>query len=631
MEREPISGWKAIAPRIALALLIAAALDLILSAANGYPLIRPFGTFPPPLMESVVVLGLETLFLFPVVAVACLLLLAAHRLPVIGPVLERAPRFAVLAPATLPVVLNRLYRFPGSVEPLYVAVLLAVPIALLTLESFRPLPRPGRLEGAIAAAVAGLFVLAALGWPSLGPTLVEGETDTQRSSRPPEDGPNLLLIVLDTLRADHLSLYGYPRETSPWLDRFARTALVFDRAVAPSSFTLPSHATLFTGLYPETHGAVVRDGGVSLSELGLEDDWTPVQPLAAEAVTLAEIAAEAGLETGAVCANVAYLSRYFALDQGFRDYAVPQGGWYSWQPAGLVLARKVFGKLLPARWDWWYRSRVLGHGRYYLLASEVNRLALSWLAPRRHDRFFLFLNYMDAHAPYMPLGGYRNLFPASDAPQVVDRARIESGEREILVEEREPLVDAYDAEIRYLETIVLIVGDHGESFGEHHELEHATGLHEPQLHVPLLLRLPGQADGRRETRRVHLVDVMPTLLDALGLQRPPNLQADSLLRAERPLPIVAHLGPYGRDYSEDAIYVDQWKLIVSSRGQVELYDLSEDAGEAQNVVAERPEWVGELIDRLQTFKSEATPRFGPGESEIDPETLERLKGLGYVN
>jgi arylsulfatase A-like enzyme len=346
---------------------------------------------------------------------------------------------------------------------------------------------------------------------------------------------------------------------------------------------------------------------------------------------------------------VAYLSRYFALDQGFRDYAVPEGGWYSWQPAGLVLARKVFGKLLPTDWDWWYRSRVLSHGRYYLLAPEVNRLALGWLAPRRHNRFFLFLNYMDPHAPYLPLGAYRNLFPASDAPQVVDRARIESGEREILVEERDPLVDAYDAEIRYLddhlaelfaqleawglleETIVLIVGDHGESFGEHNELEHATGLHEPQLRVPLLLRLPGQADGRRESRPVHLVDVMPTLLDALGLQRPPDLQADSLLRAERPLPMVAHLGPYGRDYSEDAIYADRWKLIVSSQGHVELYDLRDDPEEAENLVAQQPEAVRELIDRLQAFKSKASPRFGPGTSEIDPETLERLKGLGYVD
>jgi arylsulfatase A-like enzyme len=494
--------------------------------------------------------------------------------------------------------------------------------------------------------MSGLLVLLAVWLPSIGGPPLHLDVETQDSSS--EDGPSLLLIVLDTLRADHLGVYGYPRSTSPWLDDFSRTAIVFDRAIAPASYTLPSHATLFTGLYPETHGALVSDAGVTLSHLGLADDWASVQPLSQEALTLAEIAREAGLQTGAVCANVAYLSPYFALDQGFQTYAVPGGGWYSWQPAGLVLGRKLFGSLTPPSWDWWYQSRILASGRYYLLASEVNDLALRWLAPRRDGRFFLFLNYMDAHAPYMPVKGYRDLFPAADVAQLVDRERIERGERPILPEERQPLVDAYDAEIRYLDDhlgalfaqletwglledmVVVIAGDHGESFGEHNEFDHATGLHEPQLHVPLLLRLPGQVDGRRESRPVFLADVMPTLLEALGLETPTDLQARSLFETERPLPIVAHLGPYAHDHSEDAIYSGPWKLILSSLGDVELYDIQVDPDELTELSGEHPDIVQALTDQLQQFKTEVTPRFGQSTDSIDPETLERLKALGYI-
>jgi arylsulfatase A-like enzyme len=640
--------WRGIALQVALAVTVATAIDLGLAALNGYPLTRPFCTFPPPLGDTVVVVVLNTLCLCAVVVPAYLLLVVARRLPGIGSVLERVPRFSIAAAAVLPVVVNRLIRAPGTVEPLVVAALLVVPAALLLAESLGTLPRPGRREGPVSAGMAGLVVVLAFGLPSLGPSLAD-TTTIPSAPRAVEDGPNLLIIVLDTVRADHLGLYGSPRPTTPWLDAFARSATVFDAAVAASSFTLPSHATLFTGLYPESHGAVVRDDGVSLSELGLEDDWTPVQPLAQEAVTLAEIVADAGLETGAIAANVAYLSPYFALDQGFATYAVAAGGWYSWQPAGFVFTRKLLGKLASPGAYWWFRSRVLGRGRYYLLAPEVNRLALRWLEPRRDQRFFLFLNYMDAHAPYLPHSDYRGLFPESDAPQILDRERTRPGDPDNLAESIGPMGDAYDAEIRYLDdhlgelfsrldswgvlddTMVLIVGDHGESFGEHDEMDHATGLHEPQLRVPLLLRFPGQTEGRRVERRVHLVDVMPTLLDAMGLERPEDLQAGSLLDAERPLPVAAHLGPYGRDYSENAIYGDPWKLIVSSRGDIELYDIVADPQESTNLAEERAGVVRDMMERLGQFKSEALPRFGPAGTAIDAKTLERLRALGYVN
>jgi arylsulfatase A-like enzyme len=643
---EPRKGHQTILRRLLLAIVMGSAIDLTLAAAYGYPLARPLWSFPPPLSDSLTVVGLEMVLLTPVVTLAFLMIQAASHLPGVGPVLRRAPRFMTLGAAMFPVILNRLYRAPGSVEPLVVLALLGVLSILLLLELFGSRRGPSNREGWSAAVLSGLLLPLAVWLPSMGGPPLHLDDGTHGSSS--KDGPSLLIIVLDTLRADHLGLYGYPRSTSPWLDDFARTSIVFDRAIAPSSYTLPSHASLFTGLYPEAHGALVSGTGVSLSHLGLADDWASVQPLSQEALTLAEIAREAGLQTGAVCANVAYLSPYFALDQGFQTYVVPGGGWYSWQPAGLVLGRKLFGNLTPASWDWWYQSRILASGRYYLMASEVNDLALRWLGSRRDSRFFLFLNYMDAHAPYMPVNGYRDLFPAADVAQIVDRERIESGERRILPEERQPLIDAYDAEIRYLDDhlaalfeqletwgllenmIVVIAGDHGESFGEHNEFEHATGLHESQLHVPLLLRLPGQVDGRRESRHVYLADVMPTLIEALGLEIPTNLQVTSLFETTRPLPIVAHLGPYAHDHSEDAIYSDPWKLILSSLGDIELYDTRTDPDELMELSAEHPDIVQELVEQLRQFKTEVTPRFGQSADSIDPETLERLKALGYI-
>ncbi len=200
-------------------------------------------------------------------------------------------------------------------------------------------------------------------------------------------GPNLLLIVLDTLRADHVGTYGYSRAVTPWLDEFAKGATVYERVVAPSSYTLPTHATLFTGLYPESHGAIENDrhDGVSLEQLGLQADWANVSPLPDEAQTLAEIMSEKGYETGAICANSAYLSRTFNLDQGFKTYVDATGSREAWRPAGLLIAVKF---PIPQKWRL-YRM-MASNERYYLFASEINALTYRWLNGRPDRPFFSF-------------------------------------------------------------------------------------------------------------------------------------------------------------------------------------------------------------------------------------------------
>jgi arylsulfatase A-like enzyme len=617
------------------------AVDVTLAAVDGYKLARPLWPMPAwaDAMRSI---GFEVVVIGACVAVvhAALWLLqgVSRRAARLSPTTWAGVLLAALTPiAAWWVVADR------GAGWLLLAALVVVTAAAF--ERFRRLPEPRVLSSllALAAAVAasaGALLVPALELARIEPSYVE---ERQQSS---SEAPNLLLIVLDTVRADHLGAYGYGRETTPFLDALASRATRYRHAVAASSYTLPSHATLFTGLYPESHGAIIDAEGVSLeSALGLSDA-ARVAPLSPEATTLAELAREAGLDTAAVGANLAYLSPAFGVDQGFETYFVPSQRWSSREPAGIGIGRKLAG-MLPSRASAWYRSRVTGNGRFYLLASEVNAAALRWLESRRDDRFFLFLNYMDAHAPYLPPPGYRDAFPHSDAPQPrLDAFRF-ADSAGLAPDARAALVDAYDAELRYLDdhllllferlqawdlldrTLVVIVGDHGESFGEHGELEHATGLHEPQLHVPLLVVSPGQTAGAVVDRTVHLADVLPTVALRLGLRTPSDLDGTPLGERNRRLPVAARLGPYGGTPTLNAFYRHPYKLIIGGDGRVELYDLVSDPTESRDLSATKPEVLEELRMAYDRFERRVRPRFRADPAVLDPATRERLRELGY--
>jgi arylsulfatase A-like enzyme len=545
-----------------------------------------------------------------------------------------APWVRVLVTAAAPLLLWRAVAGLDAAVVVWGSGHLMVIALILGLQRVRgnDFRGPGLWETGAALAVFSVALVASLWLPSRAlsriPTVHPRVGESVSS-----EGPNLLMIVLDTVRADHLRPYGYERDTMPFVTGLAARATLFERAVAASSYTLPSHASLFTGLLPESHGARVVETGVSLDSLGLEEDLTPVAPLSDEATTLAELAQKAGLATGAIAANLAYLSRAFGFAQGFDDYIVSTRGWSQWQPAGLAIGRKIVTRLFPASVGFWYRSRITGQGRFYLLAAEVNAMALRWLEERRDQRFFLFLNYMDAHAPYLPPPGYRALHPASDSPQS---------------SRREALVDAYDAELRYLDdhladlfaqleawgmldhTLVVIVGDHGESFGEHGEFEHASGLHEHQLHVPLVIRRPGQGTSERVSRRVHLADLLPTVATLLSLELPDELDGTSVFDDARDTPVTAHLGRYRGILSRDAIYLEPYKLIkIEGDGGVELYDLAADPNEQNDLAAERPDLVRNLSRELERVKQAAQPRFDSSPADLDEQTRERLRALGY--
>jgi len=418
--------------------------------------------------------------------------------------------------------------------------------------------------------------------------------------------PNVLFIVLDTTRADRLSAYGYSKPTSPFLAEFVEGATVFERAIAPSSYTLPSHASMFTGLYPTSHGARLAAAtapSVSLLALGLRGDPHEVRPLSPRATTLAELAHDAGMATGAICGNTAYLSPFFGLDQGFDTYVA-----------------KTAEK------------------EDYIDGALVTRLALFWLRAHRKERFFLFLNYVDPHAHF-----------SHDDPSELPSypgLRVDPAEPGFW----------YDPQIRYMDdqlaalfdemgetgalddTLVVIVGDHGESFGEHGTSGHGTSLYQHEVHVPLLIRRPGQRQGRRVGEFVSLVDLFPTVLQELGIPIPEGVADASLFDEASAGPVVSYLGPYWQLRGHlFAVYDEPWKLLrvaptlaggLGAAG--ELYDLEEDPGETTNLFDERPSVAARLTREITRFREEMQPRFPVTAARPDDDTLRRLRALGYA-
>lgn len=630
---------KQIAWPLFLALFIAPAIDLSIAAIGGYGLRA----------DAALLAGLDALLLALFIVPAFGVLLVVRWTPWIrfSP-LERAPWLSALCLAWMPLALVRLWHHHDLKGLLAQLAVLAVLAAVGLVEKRRILPGPGPKSG-LAFSLASLAVVGLL--------IVQDPLPGRSMLNPPGEGPasaataaepNVLLIVTDTLRADHLSIYGYPKSISPWFDEFSQGATVFDHAISSSSYTLPAHASLFTGLYARAHGAHVT---AHLEEdiIGNERfrwlEGAQVRRLSPEALTLAEIARDAGMETGAICANSAYLSPVFGLDQGFETYVDQAGSVLGWRPAGLGL-----GNHLPIIQDHTlYRRLVDGNEIYYLLGSEVDRLALRWLEPRADRRFFLFLNYMETHAPYWSVGERGRFLPRPDPHRDVDSKAVLERERELLPRERRSLIDAYDAEVGHLDhdlhtlfdelagrgllenTIVVIVGDHGESIGEHYKMEHKSSVYETEVHIPLIVRMPGQSTGRHVDRFVHIVDVMPTLLDAMGIDRPEGLQGASLFSAEqRPLPIVTFLGPYERDYSEFAIYSDPWKLIRGTDGSLQLYDVRNDPLEVAESATLHPDLVRAMSAELDHYVETVHPLFRNAAPLLRPEELKSLRALGYM-
>ncbi len=418
---------------------------------------------------------------------------------------------------------------------------------------------------------------------------------------------NVILISIDTLRQDRVGAYGYGRPTTPHLDALAARGVLFENATAPSSWTVPSHVSLFTGLYPHSHGATGQ-----------------VQSMSRSAVPLASWLGSFGYDTGGVV-NASLLDRSRGFARGFDHF-------------------ELVHRPLPEP-----------------AAPLVDAQALAWLDQPHDQPFFLFVHHYDVHSDYAPKDQYRKMFVrpydgiATGATDQLKAARL--GRLELGPADAQHLSDLYDAEIRqiddelgrffdelerrgYLEgTIVILTADHGEEFLEHGRFLHGWSLYDELVQVPLLISGPGIPRGVRVAEPVSLVDIFPTVTGLLGLAAPPVLEGIDLSRGWReraPLPADRPLffetdWWLGRAEGEwkRAVQRGSWKLhYAHPKEQWELYDLARDPGEHEDLAAREPERVSELRTLLAPrlgSTATSTPRVEPSEEE-----MEQLRALGYV-
>jgi arylsulfatase A-like enzyme len=427
-----------------------------------------------------------------------------------------------------------------------------------------------------------------------------------------ETRPDIVLITLDTTRADRLGCYGYPGETTPNLDRFAEEAVVHTRAYSTTSWTLPAHASLFTGKFTASHGARYHpDGSLLLTDvISGPERWSQfrVRGLGQGERTLAAMLSEAGYSTGAVVAGP-WLKRVMGLDRGFDHY----------DDDGIT-------------------SR---NGRP---APEVTDRGLAWIAGNTEPPFFLFLNYFDPHEPLKaPPQFIRDLAAEGESnPPRDQRSRLYDAEVRFMDHHLGRLFQGLKYLDRYDGSWIIITADHGELLGEHGLIGHTNTLHEEIVRVPLIVKYPsGEGTTGADDSEVQLVDVFATILDRLGLAIPPDVQGNPLSEVRHPM--IAEFFPLEfmrrafRGSAEEwrgdmrTLHQGDYKFIWSSIDRHQLFDLSVDPRESRNLVEELPEVAesmqAELMDYLATLPEPATdgaPR------RVDPETEEALRDLGYL-
>ena len=417
--------------------------------------------------------------------------------------------------------------------------------------------------------------------------------------------PDVLLIVVDTLRADHLGSYGYALATSPSIDALAETGVLFERAISGASSTGPSHASLFSSRFTRGHTVGMANGSTRLEGV----------------TTLAEVFRDHGYQTAAFVGN-AMLNRRLGFDRGF----------------------SLYDDELPTREG----ARSLFERR----ADATTARAIDWLKQAGAAPVFLWVHYQDPHGPYTPPEGFAGRLPI--APRRGERAlsvgppargglpayqrlpgvslpsAYESryGE-EILYADRHigELIAAFDARSGGTDGVVLLTADHGEAMGEQgHYFAHGLATTPDQAHVPLILRAPGiQPERRRDV--VHHVDVFPTLLELAGIQAPQGLAGIALsryLRSGEPLPERLVYCDDGEELS--AYRGDRFVRVDRQRGERRYaeYRWSEDGGWKRLPGAESPSWRPE-IERYLSRETQARPAPPPS-----PELAEQLRALGYT-
>lgn len=464
-----------------------------------------------------------------------------------------------------------------------------------------------------------------------------------RSGPGPVAGPDVLVVLLDALRADHCSAWGYERETTPVLDGLAAEGVLFERTYSVSSWTKPVVASLFSGLYPTRHG------NHAINSL-----------LPDEVVTVPEVYAGAGYRT-AVFAENNFVSPLFGFDQGVGHFEGSDPSVYTQTILGHVLdqvAARVggVGALVGA-------ARVLdrfdaGQRRFSEDGIDLPGRVVDWVGRLDgEERFFAYVHLLKPHAPYVVPERFEGLWSGPGSEDFVRPPHVEGVDpfarsAGLDPQGRAHLVDNYDERIRFgdaqlgrivegiretgRDPLVVVLSDHGEEFGHNGLYDHGHSLQEGVVRVPLVMTWPGHLPGGlRVTAVTRLIDLPPTLLAWSGLGVPEAFDGepiDDVARAEN-RPVLLEL-EHGPGYGMRALLRDRLKLVRSEQGgrhAQRLFDLERDPGEQSSVAVEGEDplvWMADELDALVGYlQGRGTVA---GRTGLDPATEERLRALGYI-
>lgn len=521
---------------------------------------------------------------------------------------------------------------------LHMAALAAALAAIALLgRRFAPWPGPNSYRQGLAAAgamaaAAVLAVALAESPPSVAPEIGGQSDDSQRS--------NIVLVTLDTVRADHLSVYGYSRQTTPFLEELGAESTVFTRAVATSNHTLPTHASIMTGQYPRQHGAHF-----------LPPVFQAGRPLTEDAETLAEILSESGYRTYAAIANIGYLRPEYGIDQGFDHFDDTQPIPILWTNERHYLRnrmREVIGLF----------ASTLEFDRVTRTAHEITQTAIHYIGglSRQPAPFFLFLNYMDAHAPYLPQPPFDSLFGVKDGrftmaalQSASDRvmqggAALTEDEYRHFSSQYDGGIAAIDAQLRllvdalraagvYENTVIIITADHGEAFGEQQLMGHGKSTYQTQTYIPLIVKRAGRQEASIIKRPVSQADVLPTLLKLTESEIPSGVGGAGLFSAEPDRPAFSEA--FVRDVEhasehERAAVKGSVKLILRDGADPELFDLDADPGELRNLYDAEAVGAQQLMREIEEWTNRTLPAAESSPDPTDPEVMDLLKSLGYI-
>ena len=430
-----------------------------------------------------------------------------------------------------------------------------------------------------------------------------GNKQIEKASTSSSNKTNVVLIVIDTLRADHLSFNGYERNTSPVLDKFASESLNFTHAYSTSSWTAPSVSSLLSGLYTSVHGMMPPNSRIKAAQKFSFKISSKID-------MLAEVLSQEGYKTAGVSANP-WISEQFGYTQGFNYFFSP------------------------------------GH----LIASEINDKTYRVFDNvfKKSGPFFMYMHYFDPHDPYNAPGEYKNYFSGEIKDDRYDKA-----EQKVLAK--------YDSEIRYVDneigkffeylktnnfyddSLIIVTADHGEQFKERGNRGHGYQLFNEESRIPLIIKLPKSSKREKSDIPVSLVDVFPTILDVCGIKYSNPINGFSLVSNLKDRQEQGIFSEVSRRFNVKAYIKDQFKLATyydlakglyvnpKESETASLFNFIEDPKELKAILKEDllNKWSNEFLERFEKMSAEFGEKYRVDTMEMSPETLEQLKSLGYL-